>query len=150
MIIDGISFTKGQLWLAGVTGPLILLLIRQWFTVHNNRRNTLRTSVHTFKFAFSDCASAIANDYFAIDTFTSDFEKHLSAVDTIRPILPKCYQRKLQKAWDEYCGKSNNLGFDDKGFVEATSATVNHPDRALFADFIKRFNALHGCLDDLL
>jgi len=77
----------------------------------------IRNAVHTYKSAFSGSLSAIGNDAFSLDTFTIDFERHKDAVDAVRPILPKRYRRKLQKAWDEYRGKNNNLGFDDVEFI---------------------------------
>jgi hypothetical protein len=114
----------------------------------------IRNAVHAYKSAFSDCASAIANNSFDIDTFANDLDRHRAAVDAIRPILPKRYQRKLQKAWDQYCGKGNGGGFSDKEFVAANGAFSClgscSENREIFKDFLKSFNTLHGCLDDLL
>ena len=93
----GIFSSKSALLLLSVAGALSVLLIRQSLAVHNNRCNVLRSAVHTFKSAFSDCASAIANNSFAIDTFARDFDRHMAAADAIRPLLRKRHQRKLQK-----------------------------------------------------
>ena len=67
---------------------------------------------------------------------------------SVRPILPKRSQRKLQQAWDEYRGKENDLGLDDQGYVAAASAMIYTTDTAPFDDFKKRFTVLHGILDE--
>lgn len=110
----------------------------------------IRNAVHAYKSAFTDCSAAIANNVFAIDTFINDFNRHKAAVDAIRQIIPKRHQRKLQKAWNEYCGKDSGIGFDAKEYVQAINATIHSTDMTLFNDFKTKFNALHGCLNDLL
>jgi len=109
-------------------------------------------AVVAFKSAFAPEIADISNDSYSIDVFpfAEAYYRHMTAVDTIRPILPARYQRKLQKAWDEYRGKDNKLGMDDEEFIRDFSATITLEDKTLFNDFEKRFNNLHSCLDELL
>ena len=59
-------------------------------------------------------------------------------------------QKKLQKAWDEYCGKGSDLGMSAEEYISATSVTYMLEDQAEFKAFKKRFNNIHNCLNDLL
>lgn len=110
----------------------------------------IRNAVHTYKSSFSDCVSAIANNSFALDTFARDFEKHMTAVDSIRHILPKRHQKKLQKAWDDYCGKNTVLGLEPEEYIQAYNAMLYSTNKEMFNEFKVRFNVLHSCLDGFL
>ncbi|MBU3946240.1 MAG: hypothetical protein KKE97_13080 [Proteobacteria bacterium] len=142
--------TKTILTLIGFVVVLFGYIAVHRLSDWRSKRTELRTAVIAYKSAFAPEIAAISNNSFAINTFTIALQLHESAVDTIRPILPEDYQRKLQEAWDEYRGKDNNLGFDDFGFVQATSATfMLIDDKKHFYDFKKRFHNLHSCLDKL-
>jgi hypothetical protein len=103
----------------------------------------VRAAVIAFKGAFVNEIASIRNSATDHSTFTDAFEKHRNAVDTIMPVLRKRHQKKLQKAWNDYCGEGSDI--DAETFIAGNSI---HPD--LFPNFVNRFNELHSCLDDLL
>lgn len=151
-------FTDAERWIYGLGTTTIAIILGQWvaqrigheLSVDRERKSILRSAVQKYKSSFAPEISAVSNNLYAMDTFSSAFERHEAAVDTVRPILPVRYQRKLQEAWDEYCGKGSDIGFDDEGFVQATSATfMLIDDKKHFYDFKKRFHNLHSCLDKL-
>jgi len=150
------SLADSERWGLGLFAMLVIGVISQWsgqrighaLAVRRERISVLRSAVIQYKAAFASGIAAIGDNSFALDTFSSAFLQHKAAVDAVRPILPKRSQRKLQKTWDEYRGKCNDLGYDDQGYVAAASATIYTTDKALFDDFKKRFTALHGCLDE--
>lgn len=144
-----------KIWLGfalGLIGTTVGAIINHIFGGIQRRQERYSNAVTEYKTAFAPEIADIANNCFCSDVsvFTEAYFRHKTSVDNIRPILPKRYQRKLQEAWDEYRGKDNNLGFDDEGFIHATSATLFSVDQELFNDFKKRFKKLHNCLDDLL
>lgn len=152
------SFSETERW---VIGLIVLVgggIIAQWIgqrishglSISREKRSILRSAVNTYKSAFDTEIAALSNDEIGLDVFAKAFDRHKDAVDSIRPILPEGYQRKLQKAWDEYRGKDNDLGFEEEEFVQAWSATLFHGGREYFREFIKRFQNLHTCLDCLL
>ncbi|MCX5871046.1 MAG: hypothetical protein NTY00_10555 [Deltaproteobacteria bacterium] len=150
-------FTAAERWIYGLGTTTIAIILGQWvaqrigheLSVAREKKSILRSAFQKYKSSFAPEIAAVSNNLYAIDTFSIAFERHEAAVDAVRPILPKDYQRKLQEAWDNYCGKDNNLGFDAKGFVQATSATLYSTNTELFQEFKKRFHDLHSCLDKL-
>lgn len=150
MTIFGVTLSPADRYLLGICGVAIMALIYPRLNDWQHKRGKLRDAVYKFKTTFSTEVAAISNKTCALDTFSSSFQNHESAVNTIRPVLTKRHRRKLQRAWDAYCGKDTDLGFDAQEYVEATSATIHCVDKALFNDFINRFNTLYSCLDDLL
>lgn len=103
----------------------------------------IRTVVNDFKAEFATEIANIRNNDAKLGTFIDAFQKHKLAVDTVMPFLPKRHQRKLQKAWDDYCGKGS--GIDTENFIAGGS---NHPE--IYPEFKKRFYTLHSCLNNLL
>jgi len=122
---------------------LVSVIAVHQLTLWRSRRDIVRTAILNFKAVFAAELSDVRNGIMSYGTFTEAFQKHKSAIDNIMPILSVCYQRKLQKAWDEYCGKGTGIECDV--FISGSSM---HPD--LYPEFKKRFYTLLGCLDDLL
>ncbi len=129
--------------LLAIAATLFSVFAIHRLTMWRSRRDVVRSSVLTFKSTFTDEIACIRNGNASFGTFTDAFQKHKIAVDTVMPILPFCYQRKLQKAWDEYCGKGSDI--DTATFITGSSC---HPN--LYPEFKNRFCALHDSLNDLL
>jgi len=154
MEIFGFTLTASDTYFLSAVGALLMALLYPRINDWQHRRGRLRDAVHAYKLAFSDGISALANRSIGLDTFGNDFEAHQAAVDAIRPILPKRYQRKLQKAWDEYRGKGDYGGFNSKEYVEMSGSFLwlgnSEIHKQMGGAFKKRFNRLYGCLDGLL
>ena len=133
----------------GLIASIIGAIATHTLTEKRDSRNFLRTTFKKYKSSFADGIAATNNDTFGIDTFSRDFDKYERAVDEIRPFLCETDQRNLQKAWDQYCGKNNDLGMNAKEIISADSAMIYTENKELFQEFIKRFNNLHSCLDHL-
>lgn len=136
--------------LLGAAGVLTVIIIRNRLADDLDRTKAMRAAVLVYKSAFASEIATVSNGSYAIDTFASAFQRHEAAVNTIRPLLTEGYQRKLQKAWNEYCGKGTDLGLDAEEYVQAFNASLYSTDKDIFGELKKRFAALHGCLDDLL
>lgn len=132
----------------GIIGTAFGSVLNHFFSNKRRRQEVYSRAVIDFKSAFAPEIAAISNNLYAIDTFSSAFEQHESAVDTIRPILPEGYQRKLQKAWVEYQGKGS--GLDGKDFVAGGNISLRSTDQEFFKELKKHFHILHSCLDKLL
>ena len=150
MNVFDITLSTFDLWLLGIAGTLILFLAGIWVTDHRNKMSAIRPAVYAYKSAFAPEIAAVANDSYNFDTFGGAFQRHEAAVNTIRPFLPKRYQRNLQKAWNDYCGKNTDLGLEPEEYVQAFNAFLYSNNREMFGELKNRFAALHGCLDDLL
>lgn len=129
--------------LLAIAAALFAVLAVHQLTLWRSRRDVVRSAIVDYKAAFAAELSDVRNGLMGYGTFTDAFPRHKSAVDNIMPVLPVRHQRKLQKAWDEYCGKGTDIDCDV--FISGSST---HHD--LYPEFKKRFCALHGCLDDLL
>jgi len=64
--------------------------------------------------------------------------------------LKEKHQKKLQKAWDEYCGKNTDLGFSPEEYVQAFNGALYSTNTEMFKTLKIRFIALLSCLDGLL
>jgi hypothetical protein len=135
-------------FILGIVGTTFGSVLNHFFSNRRRRQEIYSKAVISYKAAFAPEIAAVSNNLYAIDTFPSAFERHESAVDTIRPILPESYQRKLQKAWDEYQGKGS--GLDGKDFVSGGNISLRSTDQEFFKELKKHFQILHGCLDKLL
>jgi hypothetical protein len=134
----------------GIIGTTFGSMLNHFFSNKRRRQEIYSKAVIAFKSAFSPEIAAISKNLYAMDTFPIAFSRHESAVDNIRPILPERYQRKLQEAWNEYCGKDNGVGMESKEFIAACNASLYSTDQELFKSLKKHFQDLHGCLDKLL
>jgi hypothetical protein len=129
---------------------VLVALIGLGGTFAVQRQLAVRNAVRTFKSSFAPEIAAISNDSYAIDTFLNAFQRHSAAVDNVRPFLSRRYQRKLQSAWNDYCGKGTGLGLGEEQYVQASSAMIYTVNKEMFDQFKQRFTVLHGCLDSLL
>ncbi|ODU49189.1 MAG: hypothetical protein ABS92_06565 [Thiobacillus sp. SCN 63-374] len=134
----------------GVFTAILVALIAIGGAFALQRYLATRNAVLVFKSAFSPEIAAIANGSYTIDTFSGAFQRHEAAINAIRPILPERYQRKLQKAWNEYCGKNTDLELEPEEYVQAFNALLYSEHKEMFGELKARFKSLHGCLDGLL
>jgi hypothetical protein len=148
--IFDIPLSASDLWLLGIAGTLISFLAGVWVADHRAKMAAIRPAVHSYKCAFAPEIAAVSNGSYTIDTFSAAFQRHEAAVNAIRPLLSERYRRKLQKAWNEYCGKDTDLGLEPEEYVQAFNALLYSNHREMFGELKNRFAVLHGCLDDLL
>ncbi len=149
------KLTMEERWLYGIIITSLFTPVVGWtlnhlrhiLTVRRDRVNSLRPHIIEFKSIFSAQISYINSDFSGLNMFSIDFYNTQTAIETIIPVLPIRYQRKLQKTWNKYCGKNNSLGLGPKEYVAETS---NYTTTTKFKKFKKRFKHLYTSLDKLL
>lgn len=95
--------------LLSITFVLFGILATRRLTLWRSLRDIACSAIVDYKASFAAEISHIRNRTVGYGTFIDAFPKHKAAVDNIMPILPERHQRKLQSAWDEYCGKGTHI-----------------------------------------
>jgi hypothetical protein len=147
----GNIFSENPTWSIGIIFTLLGIIWVHRLLDKRNITQNIRPCILEFKSAFK---SKISNDRgigkFYLGDMASGFIANQSAVQDIMPVLPKRYQRKLKKAWDEYTGKSNGLGYEREEYVKTMWACVELGKPEISDNIEKKFHRLFRCLDDFI
>jgi hypothetical protein len=144
-------FSENATWSIGIVVSLLGIIAVHRLVEARNIRQSMRQHVNTFKSSFKkQISNSRGIGKFYMGDMASSFSDHESAVQEIIPVLPERYQRKLQKAWDEYTGKNNGLGYEPEEYIRTMWACVELGQPEMSENIEKKFHHLHTCLDDLI
>lgn len=135
--------TQETIAIIGIAGALFSVIAFHRLTMWRTKQEKIAGFVRDFKSAFTHELSAVRNNTLMEHDFIESFDRYQSAFNVAFDTLTKRDQRKLKKAWDQYCGK--DIMSDTETFI-AVYSTVHD----LYPDFKKRFDNLYTCLDHLL
>jgi hypothetical protein len=153
------SLSDSGRWFYVIVAIAIITLLGNWIAQRishglstiRDRKNNIRSAVQKFKSAFRDqISNARGVGKFYEGDMASGFSQHESAVQYIMSVLPKRYQRKIKKAWDDYTGKGNDLGFSPEEYVRTMWACVELGQPEISENIEKKFHNLFTCLDDFI
>ena len=127
------KLTIEERWLYGTIITFITGLVIVWISKYlghtlasiRDKKVPIRNAVVKYKTSFAEQITYLNGDLNGINMFTICFYDTQLAVETIMPILPKHYSRKLNKAWDKYYGKNNSLELQPIDYVTETSSKYN-------------------------
>jgi hypothetical protein len=147
----GNIFSENPTWSIGIIFTLVGIIWIHRLLDNRNIRQTIRPHVIDFK---SSYRSQISNHKgigkFYEGDMAAGFGDHETAVQDIMPVLPKRYQGKLKKAWDEYTGKGNGLGYSPEEYIRTMWACVELDQPEISDNIENKFHCLFTCLDDFI
>jgi hypothetical protein len=132
------------IYLISIAVALFVPLAVHRLTLWRDSRNAMRAVATAYRTAFADEVLSFQHDATGMFTLTDSFEKHRAAVTTALPLLSKRDRARVQRAWDDYCGKNDAA-------KELSLAVViqgySHPD--FMQQGRHRFLVLSSALDHL-